>query len=185
MTTRLYEGKPKMLVVRIWKNENMNMEFLSHRRRPKSDLTIILFCNGKCHLMSGTSLHRDVAELEINRLLCCLADGLPRTLPPVRHIRTQTKTFVLNIFLGRINLSNFLAFLQNEFGSCSTETASSWRFSYEPEIFPALQIRTFSPIHINVFTSGRAVVLGIKRTRQINDIRNYLICNLQKFINGQ
>jgi len=49
---------------------------------------------------------------------------------------------------------------------------------YEPEIFPALSLYHFKPIHINVFTSGKVVVLGKDALQSAHHIKNWLHCLL-------
>jgi len=52
---------------------------------------------------------------------------------------------------------------------------------YNAELFPAVQIKTFKPIHINVFASGKIIVCGVKDELQLVSIKYYLDCTLCKF----
>ena len=48
---------------------------------------------------------------------------------------------------------------------------------YEPELFPALRLLDYNPLCVNVFTSGKVVVLGIKQlnyNKLIHSIIDYL-----------
>ena len=38
----------------------------------------------------------------------------------------------------------------------------SIKYLYEPELFPALRLSTFDPLCVNVFASGKCVILGLK-----------------------
>ena len=51
---------------------------------------------------------------------------------------------------------------------------------FEPEIFPALTIKKFKPLNVNVFASGKIVVTGVKSVdcdRLVNDIITYIQTN--------
>jgi TATA-box binding protein (TBP) (component of TFIID and TFIIIB) len=50
---------------------------------------------------------------------------------------------------------------------------------YEPELFPALRLKIFNPLCVNVFASGKIVILGLKKLnneRQYRSIHN-VVCN--------
>jgi TATA-box binding protein (TBP) (component of TFIID and TFIIIB) len=48
--------------------------------------------------------------------------------------------------------------------------ASSNTFSYEPELFPALRIREFNPASVNVFTTGKVIICGLRDADQMSGI---------------
>ena len=48
--------------------------------------------------------------------------------------------------------------------------SSSSNLSYEVELFPAMLIRRFYPVHIAVFHTGRCILTGLKSIQQANDI---------------
>ena len=56
---------------------------------------------------------------------------------------------------------------------CSTAT-----HSYEPELFPALLIRCYLPVHIAVFHTGRCIVTGLQSMEQAHLIVSQLIQDL-------
>ena len=41
---------------------------------------------------------------------------------------------------------------------------------YETELFPALHLRTYYPIHVNIFSSGKVVLTGVTLEHVIEDI---------------
>jgi TATA-box binding protein (TBP) (component of TFIID and TFIIIB) len=41
-------------------------------------------------------------------------------------------------------------------------------FMYEPELFPALRLILFNPMCVNVFSTGKVVVLGLKKLTNQN-----------------
>ena len=43
---------------------------------------------------------------------------------------------------------------------------------YNPESFPAVQIRQFKPIHVNVFASGKVTITGLKDIQRARDIED-------------
>ena len=46
--------------------------------------------------------------------------------------------------------------------------------SYTAEHFPAVQIRRFKPIHINIFSSGKITLTGVKDVNMLTVIEHYL-----------
>ena len=44
----------------------------------------------------------------------------------------------------------------------------------ELEIFPALQIRKYKPISVNVFTTGNVILCGVKKVDDVDHIINEL-----------
>ena len=53
--------------------------------------------------------------------------------------------------------------------------------SYEPEIFPALRINDFNPLCVNVFSTGKVVVLGLK-SLDFNDTLDKIILYMHMFV---
>lgn len=45
---------------------------------------------------------------------------------------------------------------------------------YEPELFPALRLNEYKPISVNVFTTGRVIVFGLKHLHGVDDMMNHL-----------
>src|SRR5271156_4027180 len=43
---------------------------------------------------------------------------------------------------------------------------------YEPELFPALRIRKYNPASVNVFTTGKVTVCGLRDAELMSDIIN-------------
>ena len=49
--------------------------------------------------------------------------------------------------------------------------------TYEPELFPALRLTSYRPLCVNVFSSGKIVILGIRTLdyeATINQIKNHI-----------
>jgi len=49
--------------------------------------------------------------------------------------------------------------------------------SYEPELFPALRLLKFNPLCVNLFSSGKIVILGIKSLKY-----DYILLEIQNYI---
>ena len=50
-------------------------------------------------------------------------------------------------------------------------------YIYEPELFPALRLTTFDPLCVNVFMSGKCVILGLKHlnyVKHVNRVKNLI-----------
>lgn len=94
---------------------------------------LLLFPSGKCRLMG---LKTPVSE--------------DMRLPlKINDLEIQSITVTYN--LGRqINLLKVAKQL-----TCK-------RCMYEPELFPALRMKRFDPICVNVFSTGKVVILGLK-----------------------
>jgi TATA-box binding protein (TBP) (component of TFIID and TFIIIB) len=45
---------------------------------------------------------------------------------------------------------------------------------YEPELFPALRIRSFNPISVNVFSTGSVIICGIREPNEVYAILSQL-----------
>ena len=57
---------------------------------------------------------------------------------------------------------------------------SSSTLSYEPELFPAILMRRYHPVHIAVFHSGRCILTGLRSVEQAQCI----IYELNDFLNS-
>jgi len=94
---------------------------------------MIIFPSGKCRIM-----------------------GLKRALDfalPIRvtNLELQSITAVYN--LGQaVNLRKL-----------ATQVLPRGSFVYEPELFPALRLTSFNPMCVNVFSTGKIVILGLRQ----------------------
>ena len=64
----------------------------------------------------------------------------------IQNIRMQSMSVVINLGI-RINLYRL------------SKLTKCW---FEPELFPALRLNKYDPICVNVFSTGKIVILGIK-----------------------
>jgi TATA-box binding protein (TBP) (component of TFIID and TFIIIB) len=82
-------------------------------------------------------------------------------------IVSETVTFKLDSMFCPINLYSFWHEYQDE--KC---------VQYHYELFPALSILYWHPIHVNVFASGKVVVLGKNAHALVPQIESYLTISL-------
>ena len=121
-----------------------SVSHLDYRKTPPymhvckcANYTLVIFKCGKCRLMG-------CRQPLLTRILL---DGPVKIA--IQRIQSVTVTFDMKSMLKLSHLGNF----------CHRENI---RYLYEPELFPALRLSTFDPICVNVFASGKCVVLGIK-----------------------
>ena len=113
-----------------------------------SNLTLLIFPSGKCRLMGLCKPLTDISSLPVK-----VTD---------LKIQSITVVFDLGYELNLLRLSRQL----------SPRTCM-----FEPELFPALRLTHFNPLCVNVFASGKIVVLGLKQLSYHNilkDIRQVL-----------
>ena len=119
------------------------------RFKCKDTMTLLVFKTGKCRLMGCKE---------------------PVIYPPkcsVPYILTSMMTITFTMNVGHeINLYKMAT------------TLTCKKCMYEPEIFPAARLLQFNPLCVNVFHSGKVVILGAKSmacTNLYNDIKNILL----------
>ena len=95
---------------------------------------LVIFKSGKCRIMGCKSPLTDVTSL------------------PLPLVVTRIQSITVKLELGKtINLREL------------ANTLGSHNCTYEPEIFPALRLtKDFLPLCVNVFASGKIIILGIK-----------------------
>jgi len=106
---------------------------------PLSRGKLIVFSSGKCRIMGL----REPINPNDEQLLPYQINDL--------QIQSVTGVFNLGSTVNLIRLARNVS---------SSSSSSSW--SYEPEIFPAVRLTKFNPICVNVFGSGKVVVMGMK-----------------------
>lgn len=81
---------------------------------------------------------------------------------PLQHV-TETVVFNLDSLHVPINLYKF-----------ASEFCNDNRIQFEPELFPALCLQLWKPLHVNVFTSGKVIILGKNASDSFCKIRDWL-----------
>lgn len=144
----------KLILTKCLKNSTVSY----YGRKPrmysiqsKGKWTFLLFSTGKYRIMGSNINLEDI----VTSISLCLPNV--KSLHPI----LQTETFVCN--LGKsVNLYNFFN------SSTTTDSDINLHMAYEPELFPALQILDWNPININLFHTGKVVIMG-RNSRQCLD----------------
>lgn len=76
----------------------------------------------------------------------------------IKNIQLQSLTIVVNLNQS-VNLYTL---------------ARITKCMYEPELFPALRLTKYNPICVNVFASGKVVILGLKNLYYQNQVYNIM-----------
>ena len=120
--------------------------------------TVLFFASGKLRVM-GCIDELDAAFLVYSYTTLIKDDEFP----PI-----TLQSYTLKLHLGfRVSLGKMAAALEG--------------VVYEPELFPALRIREFNPASINVFTTGKIIICGIRDVDEAHDILNKLIVKCKPF----
>lgn len=101
--------------------------------------TLLLFHSGNCRIMGKASSLDDVSCI-----LNFLVDLLHTSIISPLTLVSQTVVFKLNVV--NVNLHKLVRIIPNSI--------------FEPELFPSLSIDAFKPLHVNLFSSGKVVILG-------------------------
>ena len=111
---------------------------------------LIMFKSGKFRIMGKIHPTQKIANLELRKFYRYLPKTLVNEFKQVKQLfcQTVTVTFDLN---RKLNLPNLVKNLNLTSG-----------FFCELEIFPALMLKLWSPVHVNIFASGKVVLTGIK-----------------------
>ena len=113
---------------------------------------IIIFRSGKCRIMG---CREPLTSL----------DGIPFKLQ-ITRIMSVTAKFSTPKSVNLIKLGMY----------CHRENI---KYMFEPELFPALRLATFNPLCVNVFASGKCMILGIRHLH----FQKY-ISRIQRLINA-
>lgn len=113
-------------------------------------MKIIIFKNSKCRLMGCKSF----TDFQLNQVYNLhLVDMESDTDITIQIIDIMSGSMTLSMDM-RINLFKFSHYL----------TQNQIKHIFEPELFPALRITDFNPMCVNIFGSGKCVILGIRGT---------------------
>ena len=100
---------------------------------------LIVFRSGKCRIMGCKEPFRHTSDDVSN---------LPLKIQ-ITHMMSATATFSLATSANLKKLGDFCY-------------RSKQKYMYDPEIFPALRLSQFNPLCVNIFSSGKCVILGLK-----------------------
>ncbi len=118
--------------------------------------TILIFTSGQCRLMGRLHLEEAQSAIQsLNTIYSCIESPLQ----PV----SETVVFKLDSLHAPINLYKF-----------ACEFPNDNRIQFEPELFPALCLHFWKPLHVNVFTTGKVIILGHNASASFAIIRDWL-----------
>ena len=100
------------------------------------------------------------------RIMGCRDSSLPQNLPFNMVVDSMMSATVVATVGCVLNLSGL---------------ATKLKGIYEPELFPALRLRDYNPLCVNVFASGKVVVMGL-RTLSYHSLINSIICLIESAI---
>jgi len=126
--------------------------------------TIVFFSNGKMRIM-GCIDELDATSLSYKYTMMLDDDC---NFQPV-YSQSMSIRVVYNV---RINLNKF------------ARESTTLPLQYEPELFPAVLLKKYKPISVNVFSSGKIIMCGVRDIQQVDDIMQDLKSDLEmcKFI---
>ena len=120
--------------------------------------TLIFFSNGKIRIM-GCIDELDASFLAYKYMM--MLDENCNFQPVYSQSMTISVTYPV-----KINLVKFVR-------EC---TAS---LQYEPELFPAVLLKKYKPISVNVFSSGKIIMCGVRDIQQVDSIMQELKPDLE------
>lgn len=80
---------------------------------------------------------------------------------------SETVVFQLDSLHLPINLYKF-----------SHEYKKDNRILFEPELFPSLSLHYWKPLHVNVFSTGKVIILGFNASHFVSTIRDWINIHL-------
>ena len=109
---------------------------------------MLIFKSGKFRIMGGVEdLEAHFNIYSVTMLYNCIPNIILQTMTCVYQYSTKIPLPLL--------ANNILSF-------------------YTPESFPAVQVRKFQPIHVNVFESGKVIITGVRDYSVAMNIKNQL-----------
>ena len=118
--------------------------------------SILIFTSGQCRFMGR------ITSDEANSIVQSLSIIYKSILSPLYQV-SQTIVLQLHSMYVPVDLYK----LAYEFKNDS-------RVNFEPELFPALVLNHWKPLHVNVFSSGKVIILGHNACNFVNDIQTWL-----------
>lgn len=101
------------------------------------------------------------------RVMGCI-DELEATFLAYRYTLLISDKEFPSVTLQSYTSNSHLGFKVN----LETMAAANNIVVYEPELFPALRIRKYNPASVNVFTTGKVIVCGLRDAELMSDIIN-------------
>jgi len=120
------------------------------------DCTLLLFNSGQFRIMGRAALDKALVHLEsIHSIYSDIITAL--------HLVSQTFVFQIDIAMCPINLHYIAKYYTHDIN-----------VRFECELFPALTLHYWRPVHINVFSNGKVVVLGKDSEKYLTEIEDWI-----------
>ena len=129
-----------------------------------SEGTLVFFANGKHRVMGCND------ELDATFLAYKYVTMIDKSTVDFKLVFAQSST-VRVLFHKKIHLQKLAQVISN---------SSSSLMHYEPEIFPAVLIRKYKPLSVNVFSTGKIMICGVRDMDQVHNIMKELCVDLEK-----
>lgn len=121
--------------------------------------TLLIFNSGQYRCMGKVSL-TNVNHM-LNSIQCIISDSIMQP-----HLVSETVVFNMHSSICPLNLYLLAEKYKNN---------ANVRF--ECELFPALTLHFWKPLHVNVFSSGKVIVLGFNASSIIYNVDNWINTN--------
>jgi len=122
--------------------------------------TILLFRYGQFRIMGHVNFN-------VVKFLTNILQPIYKCIQiPISYV-SETVVFQLDKCLIPVNLYHMNFAFKNDYN-----------IQFEPELFPALTIHYWKPIHVNLFSSGKVIVLGKDAMTKCTEIYEWLFLNL-------
>ena len=146
--------------------------------------------------LTGSKYHRGrpqmlVVTMKNGRNLQLFRSGKIQILGNVSHLDAHSmcyeilqkiKTFYPNLNLRPLILRNLVVSVQlNNLIALHKIRSSSHDLFYESELFPAVLIRKWYPIHISLFHNGNCILTGLTDIEQVSPIVEDLVTFLSNY----
>jgi TATA-box binding protein (TBP) (component of TFIID and TFIIIB) len=125
--------------------------------------TLLFFSNGKLRVMGCND------ELEATFLAYKYVQLIDKS-DDFHNVFAQSST-VRVTFHKKIHLQKLV----------HSTLISGCLMQHEPELFPAVLIRKYKPLSVNVFSSGKIMICGVKDVDQVHNIMKDLCVVLENF----
>lgn len=135
-----------------------SLKFCNHRPkqiviRIKKNFTCLIFTSGQVRFMGNCDL------VSCNEIINFIDFIYSDVLTPLHKV---SETVLVNLNTS-INLHEFVGkFYCNNY------------IKFEPEIFPAVSLYFWSPIHVNLFYNGKIIILGNNASTFVSEIINFI-----------
>ena len=153
-------------VIILFKSENVVFVFIIFQNEMITNINyIVKAVEPVDHLPFRNSLPQMYVHKTQEYTLILFKSGQGRLMGCKQPLTKRLINVVVNVAIQRINSASVTfnvgqALNLTHLGNYCHH--NSVAYQYEPELFPALRLSSFNPLCVNVFSSGKCVILGLK-----------------------